>query len=400
MVPHHAPEADDDVERRRVPRQGVHIADPDIASGVTVPGHCHQPGRSIDTRAQSAAQASQFDSEPGPASHVEQPVPGIDTEPMVHSDILPAVARLAERRKIHRLTAPPLIHHRPLGKPVPGLVIAAPFATPGPPLSWSDRSAGRPQSAPAAGIASLARRAWMARRARLRWSGSAYRWKYQFAVSNPPPSSKASCRGSLPAGNCLCARGVLRRLLQGHPRRVQRVPARDRGSPARASGCRRGRRHRHPARRTRRGNRRRRAAQARSDRHAGGTARSPGNASQPTSIPAMSGWCARCPKAQPARSSTAKCSRQQTSFRADPTRRSGSSVVGDGEVGVAGGDDGAFRAAAAGDAPVTPGDESMGAGGADDDLAEGAADPGVAPASGAALLLAGGAVVDGGELGP
>ena len=47
-----------------------------------------------------------------------------------------------------------------------------------------------------------------------------------------------------------------------HPRRVQRVPARDRGGPARASGRRRGRRDRHPARRAGRGSRRRRAAQA------------------------------------------------------------------------------------------------------------------------------------------
>ncbi|MGD0377579.1 MAG: hypothetical protein ABSB01_23720, partial [Streptosporangiaceae bacterium] len=100
------PEAGDDVERRPVPRQGVHIADPDVAFRVPVPGHRDQPGRGIDTGAGSAAQASQLDSEPGPASHIEQPVSGIDAEPVVHSDVLPAVARLAERREIHRLTAP------------------------------------------------------------------------------------------------------------------------------------------------------------------------------------------------------------------------------------------------------------------------------------------------------
>jgi hypothetical protein len=111
-----SPEAGDNVERRRLPRQGVHIADPDVAIRVPVPGHRHQPGRGVDTRAGSAAQASQLDREPGPASHVEQPVPGIDAEPMVHSDVLPAVARLAEGREIHRLAAPALIHQRPQGR--------------------------------------------------------------------------------------------------------------------------------------------------------------------------------------------------------------------------------------------------------------------------------------------
>jgi hypothetical protein len=77
----------------------------------------------------------------------------------------------------------------------------------------------------------------------------------------------------------------------------------------------------------------------------------------------------------------------------------GEQVVGDGEDGVAGGDDRAFLAAAAGDAPVALGEEGVGAGGAEDDLAEGAADPGVALAGGAAFLFAGGAVFEGGELG-
>src|SRR5580692_1761167 len=63
-------EAGDDVERRRVPRQGVHIADPDVTSGAPVPGHRDQPGRGIDTSAGSPAEAGQFDREPGPARHV------------------------------------------------------------------------------------------------------------------------------------------------------------------------------------------------------------------------------------------------------------------------------------------------------------------------------------------
>jgi hypothetical protein len=35
---------------------------------------------------------------------------------MVHNDVFPAVARLAERREVHRLAAPALVHHLPLGK--------------------------------------------------------------------------------------------------------------------------------------------------------------------------------------------------------------------------------------------------------------------------------------------
>ena len=122
-------------ERRRVPRQGVHIADPDVASGVPVPGHRDQPGRGIDTRAASAAQASQLDREPGPARHVEQPVSGIDAEPMVQSDVLPAVARLAERGEIHRLTAPALIHHRPLRNTRTRPRHCCSLSSPGPPFS-------------------------------------------------------------------------------------------------------------------------------------------------------------------------------------------------------------------------------------------------------------------------
>jgi hypothetical protein len=78
----------------------------------------------------------------------------------------------------------------------------------------------------------------------------------------------------------------------------------------------------------------------------------------------------------------------------------GEQVVGDGEDGVAGGDDRAFFAAAAGEAPVALGEEGVGAGGADDNLAESAANPGVALAGGATLLLAGGAVLDRGRTWP
>ncbi len=110
------PETGDHVERRRLPRQGEHIADPDIAVRVTVPGHRHQPGRGVDAGAGSAAQAGQLDGEPGPARHVEQPVPGIHTQAMMHGHIFPAVARLAESREVRRLAAPALIRHFPLGR--------------------------------------------------------------------------------------------------------------------------------------------------------------------------------------------------------------------------------------------------------------------------------------------
>ena len=110
------PEAGHDVERRGVPRQGVHIADPDVGVGAPVPGHRHEPGRGIDTGAGGTAQMSQLEREPRPAGHVEQPVSGVDAQSMVHNDVFPAVARLAERREVHRLAAPALVRHLPLGK--------------------------------------------------------------------------------------------------------------------------------------------------------------------------------------------------------------------------------------------------------------------------------------------
>ena len=141
VVPQIPRELGDDVERRWVPRQGVHVADPDVAVRVPVPGHRDQPGRGVDTGAGSAAQASQFDGEPGPASDVEQPVTGIDAEPMVHSDVLPAVSRLAEGREIHRLAAPALVHQRPRGRVCARPRHSRSSASPGLPLRCR-RSAG------------------------------------------------------------------------------------------------------------------------------------------------------------------------------------------------------------------------------------------------------------------
>ena len=50
-----SPEAGDHIERRLVPRQRVHIAGPEVRSGIAVPGHRDQPGRGVNTGTNSAA---------------------------------------------------------------------------------------------------------------------------------------------------------------------------------------------------------------------------------------------------------------------------------------------------------------------------------------------------------
>ena len=78
----------------------------------------------------------------------------------------------------------------------------------------------------------------------------------------------------------------------------------------------------------------------------------------------------------------------------------GEQVPDDREDGVADGDDRASLAAAPGDAVVSLAEEGIGPGRRGDDLAESGGEPGIALAAGAALGLARGAAVDGGELGP
>src|SRR5262249_53906548 len=78
----------------------------------------------------------------------------------------------------------------------------------------------------------------------------------------------------------------------------------------------------------------------------------------------------------------------------------GEQVPDDGEDRVADRDDRASFPATPGEPVVALAEEGVGPGGCGDDLAEGGGEPGVALAGGAALGLAGGAAVDGGELGP
>ena len=84
-------------------------------------------------------------------------------------------------------------------------------------------------------------------------------------------------------------------------------------------------------------------------------------------------------------------------------RASGSDeqVPDDDQDGAADGDDGSFLAAAAGDPPVALAEEGVGPAGADGGLAQDPGQVGVAVPGGAvALLLAGGFLDAGGELGP
>ena len=88
-----------------------------------------------------------------------------------------------------------------------------------------------------------------------------------------------------------------------HPRRLQRVPAGDRGSALRAPGGRRGRVHRDQPPRPRRGGRRRRRAQARRVRPSPRSCRrSSRSGSRPTSTRATSGSSTPCRRGRPARS--------------------------------------------------------------------------------------------------
>ena len=110
-----------------------------------------------------------------------------------------------------------------------------------------------------------------------------------------------------------------------HPRRLQRLPARDRGGPLRAPGGLRGGRDRRARRLDGRGGRRRRRAQGGRGRRAPTTsARSSRSASPPTSTRARSGSSTSCPRARRARSSSARsrCPRRSRASRGGrPTER-------------------------------------------------------------------------------
>ena len=98
-----------------------------------------------------------------------------------------------------------------------------------------------------------------------------------------------------------------------HPRRLQRLPARDRGGPVRAPRRARGGRGRGPARRARRGGRRRGGAQGRRvKRRPRSCATSSRSRSPPTSTRGASGSSTSCRRARPARSSSARSNRRRT----------------------------------------------------------------------------------------
>src|SRR5262249_4477164 len=74
------------------------------------------------------ARSRQLDRQPRTARHVEEPVACPDLEDLMEGDVLPAVGRLAERRKVDSPTAPPLVDNPPV-RPRPRLrhgVIVAP----------------------------------------------------------------------------------------------------------------------------------------------------------------------------------------------------------------------------------------------------------------------------------
>ena len=78
-------EAGDDVESSVVPRQGVHVANPQVGVRTAVPGDRDEPGRRIDARAPGPAQPGQLHRQARPAGDVEQPVAGADAQVVVQA---------------------------------------------------------------------------------------------------------------------------------------------------------------------------------------------------------------------------------------------------------------------------------------------------------------------------
>jgi hypothetical protein len=91
---------------------------PDVGSRTSVPRDGDEPGRSVDARAVSTAPGCELDGQAGSTGHAKQPVAVVDAEHLMQGDVLPAVGWLAERREVHRLAAPALVHYglvRPAG---------------------------------------------------------------------------------------------------------------------------------------------------------------------------------------------------------------------------------------------------------------------------------------------
>jgi hypothetical protein len=96
-----------------VPRQRVHVSDPEVTVRVAVTGDRNEAGRSVDPGTPSAEQPGQFQGQAGPARHVEQPVTRMDTQVVVESDVFPAVGRFADGGERHGLATPAFVDPLP-----------------------------------------------------------------------------------------------------------------------------------------------------------------------------------------------------------------------------------------------------------------------------------------------
>src|SRR5690606_33339648 len=109
-----AAEAGDHVERVVGPRQGTHVADPDVGVGCAVAGDGDESWRRVDPRATRTASRRQLDRQAGAAGDVEHSVADADAETFVHADVLSTVARFGKGRELDRPTPPTLVDHLPL----------------------------------------------------------------------------------------------------------------------------------------------------------------------------------------------------------------------------------------------------------------------------------------------
>ena len=142
-----AAEAGHHVEAVVLPRERVHVADPQVAGGQAVLRDGDQPVGGVDAGDRCPAQGRQLQGETGTARKVEQPVTVGDAEPVVHRDVLARVRRLAQRRELGRPAAPSLVDE------APGVRIAIHHLS-GHTSNWPDSSRAltsvrkRPASAP------------------------------------------------------------------------------------------------------------------------------------------------------------------------------------------------------------------------------------------------------------
>ena len=96
------------------PGKGVHVADLDVGRRVAVAGYRHEPRRGVDAGADGAAEPCQLERQAAATGHVEEPVAGVEAQPVVDGDVLAAIARLAQGGKVDRFPAPSFVHHRPV----------------------------------------------------------------------------------------------------------------------------------------------------------------------------------------------------------------------------------------------------------------------------------------------